>query len=224
MRYALFAWISVGWLIAPGLQAQELWLEATGKAQLTNRLEASLEEQLRFRDHVTEWRTYLNQLGMSYAISDAFGIKGNYRYGSIHRKENEHRFAFDVKYKRKAKERDWVFTYRMRVQHEWEVDGTNELTGFRNKLEFKNNFNKLAKPFVSGELFHIWDPQLTANRYRLTLGLQSRIFNVIQLETYVRYQADIETEEEDFGNIPDRSVIVGISLSYTYKRKERTIE
>jgi len=203
-----------GLLLALSSQAQELWLETGADAQFHKRMKAVVEQQLRFRDHLEEWRVNMTQVRLDYEVNSWMNIAGNYRYSIVHRKDNEHRLMGDLKLKHDLGESDWRVAYRLRYQFEWEADGEDHLYSLRNKLKFSKKLNKMVKTSFAGELFHVFSPELIPNRYRFTMGVETPLLDIFDFETFVRYQSEIEEAETIFGDEPDEATIIGISIHY----------
>lgn len=196
------------------VQAQELWLGAGVKTDVSERVSASAENQIRFREYVEEWRLNLTQFGGSYTILPWMEVAGKYRYSLVHRKDNEHRLMGDVKLKTDVGKSDWKIDYRLRYQFEWEADGEDHLYQLRNKIRFTKKFNKLLKTSYAGELFHAFSPDFLPNRYRLTATVETRLLKIFEFETFIRFQREIEEAETTFGDEPDQATILGMNISY----------
>ncbi len=196
------------------LQAQELWLGAGVKTDVSDRISLGVEDQVRFREYVEEWRMNLTQFGGEYSVLPWMKVGAKYRYSVVHRKDNEHRVMGDVKLKTDLGKSDWKVDYRLRYQFEWEADGEDHLYLLRNKVRFTKKFNKLLKTSYAGELFHAFSPEFLPNRYRLTAVVETRLLKIFDFETFVRYQREIEEAESTFGDEPDEATILGINLIY----------
>lgn len=203
-------------LLALSSFGQELWLGAGVKADLGERFSGSVENQVRFTDYVEEWRLDLTQFGAEYKVLPWVEIAGKYRHTVVHRKDNEHRVMGDVKLETDLGDSDWEVGYRFRCQTEWEVDREDYSSLVRNKISVSNKFNKLLKTSYSAELFHGLSPEFSTNRYRLTAAVETRLLKLFDLETFIRYQSEVEEAEVNFGNEPDKGTIIGLTLTYKF--------
>jgi hypothetical protein len=211
---AAFSWKSV--------EAQTrdagLWLSATVQAKLSKKLSASLSEELRLNENMSEAGTIFTDAGLEYRLIKNLGLAVNYRF--INKKavsdyyKMSHRFYADVKYSFKIKPVE--ISLRSRVQDELKAPGRSDDGGsmeyyLRNKATITVDLNKKIEPFASAELFNPLQTPLFqyADKLRTTVGADYALTKHHKAELFYMIQSTLGTADKETDFI--------IGLSYVYK-------
>ncbi|MDO1450569.1 DUF2490 domain-containing protein [Rhodocytophaga aerolata] len=141
-----------------------LWTGINVEKKFKKSFAVHLNTQLRLGENLSVTRSYLGELGVSYAFNKHWEITGYYRYTG-RRKFNEeildhyyrtyHRFYADVSYDRKI----WKLKldYRLRYQHQFRDDDTSmeaDDSYLRNKLEISYPNKTRLVPYLSTDIFY----------------------------------------------------------------------
>lgn len=153
------------------IQAQQLRVEQDAGVWIGLQLEKEvlkdfsvvLEQQLRTCNNSTQIDDYWAELGVGYAISPYFDLKGNFRYihdlDKIRNTQNSLRYHADLEYKTPLAKR-WKVYLRARFQQKFvdilrirRLDRTPIVTTSRYRLKVRWKYNKHHRFYVQGELF-----------------------------------------------------------------------
>jgi len=142
-----------------------LWTGVTIEKTVNKKWTFSLREELRFKKDISELYKYFTQLGIEYRINRNFSLEGDYRYiqdkNNEGRFDNRSRYNFDLTYKGKLA----FITVLYRLRYQKEVEGMKILDMrepyekyFRNRITLRYNRLRKVEPFLSGELFQLFEP------------------------------------------------------------------
>ncbi|MGH1335745.1 MAG: DUF2490 domain-containing protein [Aureispira sp.] len=158
-------------LLCSQAQAQQLrvqqdfgiWIGLQLKKEVLKDFSIVLEQQIRTCNNSTQLDDYWAELGLGYAISDYFQLKGNFRYihdvNKTKNTQNSLRYHADLEYRTPLAKR-WKIYYRARFQQKlvdileirrW--DRTPIVTTSRHRLKLRWKYNKHHKFYIQGELF-----------------------------------------------------------------------
>lgn len=178
----------------------------------------SLEEEVRFKQDISELSNYFTEAGLRYRINKNFSLGAGYRYTRDKKKDGSFetltRYNLDLRYRGRI---DFLtIDYRLRYQKE--VEGFNIFDQqadyekyVRNRIRIRYNDFKAIEPFVSAELFQLFRPNYFPE------------FHYIRVIGGLRYEAgklgDIDLAfgfNREFANIEPFMIYV-IKANYTYK-------
>lgn len=181
-----------------------LWLDASIQKSFTRNLDATITQQLRFRQDLTEVDALISDAGIEYAFGKKVKAGLHYRFINSNRENyysKRHRMYFDLAWKEKAG--ILSFTLRERIQQQFNDYHSSE-TGkiptwiLRSKLAVKADLDKKYFPYVSGEIYYIIDnakeDDKLVSRYRLEAGFEYKFNRLNNVNPFVLFQHNISTQ------------------------------
>jgi len=204
-----------------GLEGQNrdagLWTSVSFEAKLVKKLSASISQEFRFNENITELGTALTDAGIDYKLSKHFQFSVNYRYIQKHLSDNNysfrHRFYVDVKYEKKKK--PFQIQFRSRLQDQYADIGRASDGGIpeyylRNKMSLNLDMDKAYSPYISIELFSPLNfPRTYAfDNIRASAGVEYSITKHQKVDMYYMIQKELNV------NRPGTGFVVGLGYSY----------
>lgn len=196
-----------------------LWLNFSMEKKFTKKISASLSQELRFNENISELGTAFTEVGGEYKFNKRFTGELYYRY--VQKRQlndyylNSHRWFVDLSYKRKIKKIS--FTLRQRVQAQvraLETSSESKLPEYymRTKLALKMDLDKKYTPFIAGEIFYpaFSGQDLFIDNTRFSLGFEYD-FNKRHSVTLF-YMINTEVNVND----PWTDYISGASYKYSF--------
>ena len=195
-----------------------LWTSVNFEAKLVKSVSATVSEELRFNENITELGAALTDVGLNYKLNKHFQFSVNYRFTQRHRNDNyysfRHRFYVDIKYSKKLKPLE--FSIRTRLQDQVSDIGRASDGGvpeyyLRNKLSMKWDLNKPYTPYISFELFSSLNyPRSYAfDGMRAAAGVEYAFSKHHKVDLYYMIQKELNVSQ------PETDFVVG--LGYYYK-------
>lgn len=200
----------------------ELWLKLAAEAQLADRLELGLEEQLRLDQNFSELKSYFTEVSLAYDLSKSIALLGRLRYttrndnsGATQGQFNFLRYQLGTRIKHEAGQ--FRFKHRLLYQRADQVDirpdeGDIIVKYFRYRFETEYKIKNWAyDPLFSIEYFKAFENALDdrPDAIRLNFGTEDEIDNVGIFGIQYRYEWTINDIFPRANHI--------ISLSYKYK-------
>jgi len=176
-----------------------------------------LAEEIRFKHDITEINNHFTETGLRYRINKNFALEGQYRLTFDKNKGASYdllsRYALDLRYKGRL---DFItIFYRLRYQKE--VEGWNLLDPnvlyekyVRNRLRIRYEDLGRFKPYVSAEIFQLFEPYQAA-RYEYIRLLAGVKYNMPRAGSFnLAYGLNLELAKTQ----PVK--IYTIKINYTY--------
>lgn len=186
----------------------QLWTGAKFKLEFTKDFRLEIEQQYRFEDTLQILDKTFTEMGVRYEFNDYFDIKGQYRYNVNERARNEHRWTIDLSFDYDIDDFPVDVGYRFRFTDE-KVSYTGEKTNYlRNRLSLDWNMSKLVDPYVEYENFYRLNQKNEWRVNRFTFGLEWKINDEADIETYYRVEDEFNVE------VPENQHIFGLMFSY----------
>lgn len=196
-----------------------LWTSIDIDKKIAGGFTASLSEELRFNENITELGTAFTEIGIEHKIVKRLSGGISYRFIQNRRIDNSysirHRMNFDLAYRMKFKR--VIASLRERLQSQVK-DVQTSAEGFspgyylRSKLTVKYDLNKKYTPWISCEMFYqLNNPagnELDNIRYALGFDYKFNKKNSITLFYMINQQVNV--------NDPWTSYISGINYSYNF--------
>lgn len=221
IRLLVFLAFAGGLLYSSPLNAQVkdagLWTSVSFEAKVAKGLTATISEELRFNENITETGTIFTDVGLTYKLNKHIQFAGNYRF--IQKRtiadyySFRHRFYVDVKYSHKLKPFD--ISLRSRFQDQYSDIGRASDGGipeyyFRNKLSLGLDLNKPYSPYISFELFSPLNyPRYNAfDNIRSTAGIEYAFSKHHKIDIFYTIQKEVNVRE------PQTDFIIGLGYSY----------
>lgn len=143
----------------------------------------SVKQELRLKTNMSEVNNYFTQAGVRYKINRNFALEAKYRFIRNKKKdltyENRSRYSLDLRYRGRL---DFLtFDYRLRYQKEVESMRLFDMEEpyekyVRNRISVRYTDFKKIEPFLSGELFQLFQ------RY------ETPRFHYMRLEAGIRFE------------------------------------
>jgi len=222
IRFLVIIVFTICLLLASAAEGQTsdagLWTSVNFEAKLVKRVSATISEEFRFNENITELGAAFTDAGLTYKLNKHFQFAVNYRFTQRHRTDNyysfRHRFYVDIKYSKKLK--PFEFSFRTRLQDQYAdigraADGGVPEYHLRNKLSMKWDLKKTYTPYISLELFSPLNyPRSYAfNGIRTSAGVEYAFSKHHKVDLYYMIQKELNVSR------PETYFIVG--LGYYYK-------
>lgn len=176
-----------------------------------------LAEELRLKHDFAEISNHFTETGLRYKINKNFALEGQYRLTWDKKKESNYenltRYSFDLRYKGKL---DFIsILYRLRYQKE--VEGWNLIDPeipyekyFRNRITIRYNQLHKIKPYISAEVFQLFEPnQIARYEYiRVQGGIKYSHYKAGEINLAYGFNREI--------NALQPAMIYLLKLNYTY--------
>src|SRR5665811_1306937 len=125
VRFLVFLAFPIGLLYSFPLKGQVkdagLWTSAGFEFKVVKKLTASISEEVRFNENISEAGMIITDFGVAYKFDKHFQFAVGYRYSQKRKVEDyysmRHRFNVDVKYEKKIK--PFQIQYRFRFQDQY---------------------------------------------------------------------------------------------------------
>lgn len=185
------------------LQAQEndfgSWTGIKLSKKLTSNLTASFEEEIRFKENLSQLDNFYSEAGVAYKINNALKISTDYRFNqkqrSDHSLSKRHRINLALAFEQKIKAIE--LNYRIKGQSEISDYYSSENgklieNTLRHKFSLNYDFNKRMSPTVATELFYPINvvSKNVCKKVRFIAGVKYEINKVNQIE--INYLLDRE--------------------------------
>jgi len=195
-----------------------LWTSVNFEAKLVKKLTASISQEVRFNENITEVGSVFTDAGLTYKLNKHLQFSANYRFTQRRRKDDyfsfRNRIYVDIKFEKKVK--PFQIQYRIRLQDQYAdlgraADGGIPEYYLRNKLSLKWNLNKLFTPYVSTELFSPLNyPRISAfDGIRASAGVEYEFSKHHKIDFYYMVQEELNVSN------PETDFVVG--LGYFFK-------
>ncbi len=151
------------------VQDLQLWTGAGIEKTWRKTWTLSLEEEIRFKQDISEINNFFTEAGLQYRINKNFALEGGYRYTRDRKSDGSYetltRYNLDLRYKGRL---DFITIY-YRLRYQKEVEGFNLLDQaadfekyVRHRIRIRYNDLQKIKPYVSAELFQLFRPDYNA--------------------------------------------------------------
>jgi|GEM_PF-605695 len=159
----------------------KVWTGAGIEKSLGKDWKISLEEEFRFQKNATQVGEYFTELGVEYRVDRNISLEAGYRYARNRKKndsfEERSRYNVDLNYEGNT----YYFSLRARVRYTKEIEGLQLLSPevpyekyFRTRLEVRYNRLGRVEPYLTGEIFQLYEmfeyPRY--DKYRLMGGIR----------------------------------------------------
>lgn len=213
-----FAGILYSFPIKAQVNDAGLWVSVNAEAKVIKKLNATISQEFRFNENITELGAAFTDFGIQYKLSKQWRISANYRF--IQRRKVEdfyslrHRFYFDVKYDNKIS--SFGYSWRMRVQDQLAdihraADGGVPEYFLRNKFNVDLDTKKAYSPYLSIELFSSlnYPRRDLFSGVRYVAGIEYLLSKHHKVDFYYMIQKELNVKN------PQTDFVLG--LGYYYK-------
>jgi len=142
-----------------------LWTGASVEKTFKKDWTLSFKQEVRLKHDISTLNNIFSQAGMRYRLNRNFALEGKYRITWDKKAEGDFeiqsRYSFDLRFKGRL---DFISIY-YRLRYQKEVEGMNLLSldepyekYLRNRLSVRYTDFKKFEPFVSAEIFQLFEP------------------------------------------------------------------
>lgn len=192
-----------------------LWSSLSIEKKFSDKVSASLSEEFRFNENISELSSFFTDAGIAFKFNDDVKISGCYRFISKRKTEDyysfRHRIYFDIVFRRKIKK--LTPAIRLRLQ-EQQTDIYSSDAGkipewyLRPKISFRYNLKGKFTPYLASEFFYHFAGKVFDNA-RNTVGVERKINNKLDLDLFFLHQREFNVDN------PTYDYIWGIGLNYS---------
>ena len=222
VRLLAFLTFMIGLLFCSPVMSQVkdagLWTSAGFEIKVVKKLTASISEEVRFNENISEVGMIITDFGITYKYNKYFQFALGYRYSQKRKVEDyysvRHRFNVDIRYEKKIK--PFQIQYRIRFQDQYSdighaSDGGIPEYSLRNKLVLSLDMDKSYSPYISLELFSPLNyPRFSAlNEIRTTAGVEYKFSKHHKMDLFYMIQKEV--------NVSNPETVFVIGLGYFYK-------
>ena len=201
-----------------------LWTGITFNYDISDKLQFSFKEEIRFHENISKIDKFYSQFGFSYAAGKHLEFGAYYRYENRQRLNSSYsnRHRFHAEFKLEADAGRYTLSSRSRIQTRYtnpysSEEGTIPSNYFRNKFAISYNVRKSTfTPFVSYELFYETNNPASNDITEtwFTLGFKFRLKNRDRVSIFYRSSREINV------NNPLKLNIIGVGLTSKLNRKK----
>lgn len=207
----LLKWFLILFLFFNGsaTYAQQLWSGVTVKADITKKIYADLEQQVRFEAGEFNYLNSFTEAGAGFRFTTGLTTKVSYR---LIRDPNfyfsRHRVSADLLLKKKFEESDIKLSSRSRFQRGFNRNLDLAKNYLRLYLELEYKLASLAKPFIGFEAFYRMDDKKEFRFLRYNFGLNIKVTEALSFQLFYRYEKEINVK------YPVNTNIIGVMFSW----------
>ena len=161
---------------AYGVNENQSWTKISIEKKLPHSLRLELSQGIRLKEQTSAFNLTFFEGSLSYKASNGLKISAPYRY-TIFEDKIKHRLSLDASYQYSFKAirlKSRIKYYRL--YENGDTSGENEIAFgdlVRNKLTIKYKTSKKINPYLSGELFYLYNTTNNPfDEYRASFGLE----------------------------------------------------
>ena len=189
-----------------GLDDNQSWTSIGFETKLPYSLKLEFEQELRLKDQLSTFNQTFSEVSLSYKVFDGLKIDIPYRY-AIFEDKIKQRLSFSGSYKYSFK--PISLKYRTKFQRTYEKEKTPEDL-IRNKFTFEYKLSKKIEPYVSGELFHLFNTDNDQlDEYRVSFGVTVDLPRKKSIKIFYTYKKEDITKSS-----PDEINVFGLAYSF----------
>ena len=189
-----------------GLDDNQSWTSIGFETKLPYSLKLEFEQELRLKDQLSTFNQTFSEVSLSYKVFDGLKIDIPYRY-AIFEDKIKQRLSFSGSYKYSFK--PISLKYRTKFQRTYEKEKTPEDL-IRNKFTFEYKLSKKIEPYVSGELFHLFNTDNDQlDEYRVSFGFAIDLPRKNSIKIFYMYK-----KEDIIKSSPDEINVFGLAYSF----------
>ena len=191
-----------------GLDDNQSWTSISFETKLPYSLKLESEQELRLKDQLSTFNQTFSEVSLSYKVFDGLKIDIPYRY-AIFEDKIKQRLSFSGSYKYSFK--PISLKYRTKFQRTYEKEKTPEDL-IRNKFTFEYKLSKKIEPYVSGELFHLFNTDNDQlDEYRVSFGVTVDLPRKKSIKIFYTYKKEDITKSS-----PDEINVFGLAYSFKW--------
>jgi len=197
----------------------QLWTGPVLKYNITDKFRAEFEQQFRFNNNISQYDYTFSELALRYKLLKFLDVKAIYRHSFIPEGQtggalseyDKSRIGVNASTGTKIFNTDLKVGYRIMYQHSWENTTLVSTNYIRNRFEIDYNLSKLADPYANYESYYRLDNKNEFRQNRFTIGLSWKISDKLDIDSYYRYQNEINVKN------PETDHIIGVGIIYVIR-------
>jgi len=208
IRFYLGHWLLIFCIQSSyGLDDNQSWTSVGFEKKLPYSFKLQFEQELRLDNQLSTFKQTFSEFSLSYSVFKGFKIELPFRY-MAYKDKTKQRVSFSGSYKYSFK--PVSLKHRTKYQRTYEKGEIPEEL-IRNKFSIMYRLNKKIEPYVSGELFHLYNTENDQfDEYRVSLGVAVDLPGKNSIKIFYIYKKEDITKSS-----PDEVNVFG--LGYKYK-------
>mgnify|MGYP000162080995 FL=1 len=191
-----------------GLDDNQSWTSIGFEKKLPYSLKLEFEQELRLKDQLSTFNQTFSEVSLSYKVFDGLNINIPYRYAIFDDKVKQ-RLSFNGSYKYSFK--PISLKYRTKFQRTYEKEELPDDL-IRNKFTIEFKLSKKIEPYVSGELFHLYNTDHNQlDEYRVSFGVAVDLPRKKSIKIFYTYKKEDITKSS-----PDEINVFGLAYSFKW--------
>lgn len=221
MKKILVFLILLGFYAIASAQVKDiqLWAGPVIKYNFSKKFRLDFEQQLRFNENISNYNFTFSEVALRYKVFKYLDIKALYRYtfipsdqtGTTVNDYDKSRIAADASTGVELFNSGLEAGLRLRYQDSWENVSLLSSHYIRTRVDLSYNLSKLVDPYADWEGYFRFDGKNKWRQHRYTIGLTWKISDRLDLDSYFRYQNEINVKN------PETDYIMGLAVVYTIK-------
>ena len=189
-----------------GVDDNEFWNSITFEKKVSRSFRLEFEQGLRFKDQLSTFKQTFSEVSVSYKILKGLRVKIPYRY-AIFEEKIKQRLSLGGSYKFSLK----PISFKTRIKFERTYEDDENLDDLiRNKISVYYKWNKKNEPYVSGEIFHIYNTGKDEfDEYRFSLGLAVNLPRKNSINIFYLFKKEDITKSS-----PDMINVFGVGYGF----------
>jgi len=207
-----------GFFFSAGAQFTDtqLWMGPVIKYNINNIFRIDFEQQFRFKENISKFDFTYSEFGFRYKVFKYLDIKAIYRHsyissgqtGSAIAEYDKSRIALNASTGAELFNTGIKVGYRIMFQHSWENTTLIASDYLRNRIELDYNMSKLVDPYARYESYYRFNDKNEFRQNRTTFGLTWKISDKLDIDSFFRYQNEINVKN------PETDFIIGLGVVY----------
>jgi hypothetical protein len=208
IRFYLGHWLLIFCIQSSyGLDDNQSWTSVGFEKKLPYSFKLQFEQELRLDNQLSTFKQTFSEFSLSYSVFKGFKIELPFRY-MTYKDKTKQRVSFSGSYKYSFK--PVSLKHRTKYQRTYEKGEIPEEL-IRNKFSIMYRLNKKIEPYVSGELFYLYNTDNDQfDEYRVSLGVAVDLPGKNSIKIFYIYKKEDITKSS-----PDEVNVFG--LGYKYK-------
>ncbi len=197
----------------------QLWTGPVVKYNLNDKFRLELEQQFRFNENISQYDYTFTEFAIRYKVFKYLDMKALYRHSFISEGQtgseldeyDKSRVAVNASTGTEIFNTGIKVGYRITYQHSWENTTLIASNYFRNRFDVDYNLSKLVDPYASYESYYRLDDKNEFRQNRYTFGLTWKVSDKLDIDSFYRYQNEINVKN------PEIDFIIGLGIIYVIK-------
>jgi hypothetical protein len=196
----------------------QLWAGPIVKYNINKKFRLDFEQQFRFNQNISKYDFTFSEFSVRYSVLNYLDLKAVYRHTfspsgqteTAITENDKSRVCFDASTGTEIFNTGIKAGYRLRYQDSWENTTKTASHYLRNRFDLSYNLSKLVDPYADWESYFRLDGKNKWRQHRYTIGLSWRVTKKLDIDSYFRYQKEINVKR------PETDFVLGLGVVYTF--------